>query len=295
MGAVNTVLLLGNPVSGSLSPAMQNAAFQALGLDCLYEPREVDRAGLAGAIGELRGDERILGANVTIPHKESVIEFLDDLDPQAARIGAVNTISRHGATLKGWNTDVEGFLRALTESASRNAGKIPDSPSPHVGEIRESPSPLVGEIRESPSPLVGEGRGGGYRSVAIIGAGGAARAVAAALQPASDQLFVIARNHEQARRLCADLGIERGGPVDMSQMQATVEGAELVVNATPADLPPALWLRPEQRVFDLRSRRSVEGRAMLLHQGAASFEIWTGRKAPVDVMRAALDHAWVPA
>jgi shikimate dehydrogenase len=78
-------------------------------------------------------------------------------------------------------------------------------------------------------------------------------------------------------------------------MQETVAAADLVVNATPTDLPPADWLRPGQRLFDLRSRRSAEGRAMLLYQGAASFEIWTGRPAPVDVMRAALNHESVPA
>ena len=232
---------------------MQNAAFAALGIDCRYEVREVDGGGLVAAVAELRGDERILGANVTIPHKEAVIPLLDDLDPQAARIGAVNTISRQGARLKGSNTDVVGFQRALAE--------------------------------KSLSP----------RRVAIIGAGGAARAVAAALQPTAEQLWVIARNPEQARRLAMDLGIDRGGPVDMSQMQETVARADLVVNATPSDLPPAGWLRPEQHLFDLRSRRSVEGRAMLLHQGAASFEIWTGRQAPVDVMRAALDRESVPA
>lgn len=249
----STVLLLGNPVSRSLSPAMQNAAFAALGIDCRYQPREVDAAGLAEAVADMRADDRILGANVTIPHKEAVIVLLDELDPQAARIGAVNTISRQGARLKGSNTDVVGFLRALAE--------------------------------KYPSP----------RRVAIIGAGGAARAVAAALQPTADQVWVIARNREQARRLCADLGIDRGGPVDIDQMQEAITKADLVVNATPADLPPASWLRPDQRLFDLRSRRSVEGRAMLLHQGAASFEIWTGRPAPLDVMRAALDHESVPA
>jgi shikimate dehydrogenase len=241
---------------------MQNAAFAALGIDCRYVLREVSRAGLAGAIAELRGDERIIGANVTIPHKESVIAFLDDLDPQAARIGAVNTISRQGARLKGWNTDVEGFQRALAE--------------------------------QLPSPARGGGQGGGYGLVALIGAGGAARAVAAALQPVAE-VWVIARNLERARHLCQDLEIVRGGPVQMDQMQETVAGAHLIVNATPADLPPASWLRPHQRLFDLRSRRSAEGRAMLLHQGAASFEIWTGRKAPVDVMRAALERASVPA
>src|SRR5438874_4966815 len=246
------VLLLGEPVTRSLSPGMQNVAFAALGIDCQYMPREVDRAGLAGVIDELRADEHILGANVTIPHKESVIAYLDELDPQAARIGAVNTISRQGSTLKGWNTDVEGFQRALAEQSG--------------------------------------GRGGGYRAAAIIGAGGAARAVAAALQPAAE-VWVIARNLEQARRLCRDLEIERGGPVEMNQMREMVTRVDLVVNATPADLPRASWLRPDQRLFDLRSRRSGEGRAMLLYQGAAAFEIWTGRSAPIEAMRAALERA----
>ena len=267
----DSVLLLGDPVSRSLSPGMQNAAFEALGIDCRYVLREVNRAGLPAAMAALRSDERILGANVTIPHKQSVIAFLDDLDPRAARVGAVNTISRKGPRLKGWNTDVEGFRRALADVSS---------------------SPLAREGSKSPSPLWGEGRGGGR--VAIIGAGGAARAVAAALQPVAE-VWVIARNVEQARRLCQDLEIVRGGPVDMDRMQDTVAGSQLVVNATPADLPPPSWLRPDQRLFDLRSRRSAEGRAMLLHQGAASFEIWTGKKAPVDVMRAALDRASVPA
>jgi shikimate dehydrogenase len=249
----DSVLLLGNPVSRSLSPLMQNAAFAALGIDCRYEVREVDRSGLADAVAELRANERILGANVTIPHKEAVIPLLDDIDLQAARIGAVNTISRHGSRLKGSNTDVIGFQRALEEQSISS------------------------------------------RRVAIIGAGGAARAVAASLQPTADQVWVIARNLDQARQLCRDLEIVRGGAVDANQMQDTVAAADLVVNATPADLPPEGWLRPGQHLFDLRSRRSVEGRAMLLNQGAASFEIWTGRQAPIEVMKAALDRASVPA
>src|SRR3981081_2659357 len=153
-----SVLLLGDPISRSLSPGMQNAAFEALGIDCRYVLREVRRADLAGAMAGLRADGRILGANVTIPHKESVIAFLDDLDPQAARLGAVNTISRTGSRLKGWNTDVEGFRRALAE--------------------------------RSPPPRWGEARGGGR--VATLGAGGAARAVAAALQ-ALAEVWVVAR------------------------------------------------------------------------------------------------------
>jgi len=265
VGAMNSVLLLGNPVARSLSPVIQNAAFAALGIDCHYEVREVDDRSLASVVAKLRTDEHIIGANVTIPHKEAVIPLLDELDPLARKVGAVNTISRDGSRLKGWNTDVVGFLRALAEVDTSN------SPSASGG-----------------------GQGGGYR-VAIIGAGGAARAVAAALQPTAGEIWIIARNLEQARRLCTDLGIDRGGPVDLTKLRETIARVELVVNATPADLPPAAWLKPDQRTFDLRSRRSVEGRAMLLHQGAASFEIWTGRQAPVEVMRAALDRESVPA
>jgi shikimate dehydrogenase len=259
----SAVLLLGDPVSRSLSPAMQNAAFEALQIDCRYLVRQVGRDDLPAAIEDIRADVRILGANVTIPDKEVVIPLLDALDPLARRIGAVNTISRQGGSLKGWNTDVEGFKRALAE---------------------------VSMAARSPAPVVGEGRSGRYPRVAIIGAGGAARAVAAALSPTTE-VWVIARNLDRAGRLCRDLDIQRGGSVGIDQMRVTVEGADLIVNATPADLPPVTWLRPDQRLFDLRSRRSTEGRAMLLHQGAASFEIWTGQVAPIAVMRAALERA----
>jgi shikimate dehydrogenase len=257
MAENSTILLLGSAVSSSLSPGFQHAAFMALGIDCRYVARDVPPAGLTAVIDEIRADESILGANVTIPHKEAVIPLLDELDPLARKVGAVNTISRNGGRLKGWNTDVEGFRRALAET---------------------------------PSPAHGGGQAWGYPRVAIIGAGGAARAVAAALQPTAE-VWVVARNLEQARRLCRDLDIDRGGPVDISQMRETVAAADLVVNATPADLPPPSWLRPEHHVFDLRSRRSAEGRAMLLYQGAASFEIWTGRPAPLLVMRTTLERS----
>ena len=265
MAENSTVLLLGSAVSSSLSPGFQHAAFMALGIDCRYVARDVSPAGLAALIDEIRADPSILGANVTVPHKEAVIPLLDDLDPLARTVGAVNTISREAARLKGWNTDVEGFRRALAEPPSAESSK-------------------------SPSPLAGEGRGGGYSRVALIGAGGAARAVAAALQPTAE-VWVIARNLEQARRLCQDLEIDRGGPVDMSQMREAVAAADLVVNATPTDLPPPSLVRPDQRVFDLRSRRSPDGQAMLLYQGAASFEIWTGRPAPLLVMRTTLERS----
>ena len=245
------VWLLGDPVSRSLSFAMQNAAFAAAGIDCRYVLHEVNREGLQAAVAKLRAGSRILGANVTIPHKESVMPLLDEFDSLASQIGAVNTISRQDTRLKGWNTDAEGFRRALDE----------------CGYIVEG------------------------RSAAIIGAGGAARAVASVLQPLARSVSVIARNMVQAQRLSHDLGLGPEAPVDIECMQEVVTGVDLVVNATPTDLPPRAWLHPDQRVFDLRSRRSVEGRSMLLHQGVAAFEIWTGKPPSLDAMRAALEQA----
>jgi shikimate dehydrogenase len=230
---------------------MQNAAFSALDIDGRYLVREVTPDQLPAMIAELIADEQILGANVTIPHKEAVIPLLDELDPLAARVGAVNTISRRGERLKGWNTDVEGFRRALDER----------------GYVVER------------------------KSVALLGAGGVARAIAAALQPLAAYMTIIARNREQAARLCADLRLEHAQPVEMREMDKAIANAELIINATPVDLLSAASVQPPQRFFDVRSRKSAEGLAMLLHQGAASFEIWTGQQAPLNAMRAALDRA----
>src|SRR5438094_2696921 len=162
---ISTILLLGDPVAQSLSPALQDAAFRMRGIDCRYLARQVLPEQLASVIGEIRADDRVLGANVTIPHKESVVGLLDDLDDMAARIGAVNTISRRGSMLKGWNTDVDGFQRALVET---------------------SLTPALSNISLPRSRGSARVRAPGDRRVAIIGAGGAARAVAAALRPASE-------------------------------------------------------------------------------------------------------------
>ena len=243
------MLLLGNPVTQSLSPVMQNSAFSELGIDCRYQSRETDQVQLPELIAALRLDRAILGANVTIPLKESVIPLLDQLHPLAARIGAVNTISRRDGRLVGWNTDVIGFQRALRECGYDVAGK----------------------------------------PVAIVGAGGAARAVAESLREVASCLFLIARHLDRAQRLISDLALDQAEAFPMDQLDATLGRAALVVNATPVDLLSPGIVRG--RIFDLRSRRSREGRAMLLHQGAASFEIWTGRPAPLGAMRSALERA----
>ncbi|MEO8633168.1 MAG: shikimate dehydrogenase, partial [Chloroflexota bacterium] len=138
-----SVYLLGHPVAHSLSPAMHNAAFAALGLPHHYETRDVAPERLADFVEALRRDD-VLGANVTIPHKERVLRYMDEAGEDARRVGAVNTVVRRGSRLIAENTDVYGFERAIDESA--RAGKI-----------------FVGE------------------TVLVLGAGGAARACAVVL------------------------------------------------------------------------------------------------------------------
>lgn len=245
------VLLVGSSVGQSLSVAFQNAGFQAAGIDWRYQPVDVGAEGLAGLIDDIRRDPSVLGANVTIPHKEIVIPLLDELDSRARTIGAVNTISREGPRLKGWNTDSQGFEAALTELGFDVSGKV----------------------------------------VAVLGAGGAARAVVASLLRRADRVHVLNRTLARAEQLCRELGVERGGPASISELDQVVASAHLVVNATPTDLPGAASILAPRLYFDLRSRKSATGRLMLLHQGLASFQIWTGRQAPEAAMRTALIRA----
>ncbi|MDQ6885113.1 MAG: shikimate dehydrogenase [Candidatus Dormibacteraeota bacterium] len=243
------VVLIGGSVQQSLSAALQNAGFRAAAIDCRYEPHDVSSDRLAAFIDQLRGNEGILGANVTIPHKEAVIPLVDEVDAPARAIGAVNTISRSGQRLLGSNTDGQGFLGALAEIGYDPAGK----------------------------------------TAVIIGAGGAARAVVTVLKPLVDRLWVVNRTVERAERLCAELGVQEGGAAPLAQLDRLLKGQVLVVNATPTDVT----LPPENAsfLFDLRSRSSITGRLMLLYQGMAAFEIWTGRRAPMEAMRQALMKA----
>ena len=249
--ASRRVLLIGSSVGQSLSVVFQNAGFEALALDFRYQPIDVGREGLAGLIDDIRGDWSVLGANVTIPHKETVMPLLDELDPRASAIGAVNTISRDGTRLKGWNTDGQGFDGALAELGFEVSGKV----------------------------------------VAVVGAGGAARAVVASLIARADRVYVLNRTLARAEDLCRELGVERGGPASITELDEVLAKAQLVVNATPADLSGAASIVAPRLYFDLRSRTSVSGRLMLLHQGLYAFQIWTGRPAPEAAMRVALMRA----
>jgi shikimate dehydrogenase len=268
------VLLLGHPVAHSLSPAMQNAAFKAMGMPHLYQALDVAPRALAGAAAELRGDD-CLGANVTVPHKLAVMEFVDQLDPLAEATGAVNTIVSRDGVLSGHNTDVEGAWKGLLE------------------------------------PVAG-GLGGGR--VVVAGAGGGARAVVAALERAVHrvpaQVVVVARDGGHAAAV-AEAGARRGLPATSASWSELIPaglGAGIVINCTPLGLhgedPFEGVALSGKAVLDLvyapggtalvrRARAegastALQGDQMLLHQGAAAFRLWTGEDAPLEAMRAAL-------
>ena len=273
-GQTRLVGLLGYPVAHSLSPLIHNTAFEAQGLNMRYVALSVAPAAISEAVAGLKA-LGFMGSNVTIPHKQAVLPLMDDLSAEARAVGAVNTIvcRREGGTVRlyGDNTDVAGFMEPLL--------------------------PFADALQGAPA--------------AILGAGGAARAVAYALLSrwAPPRITLIARTPERATRLVQDLapydaaGVLRVVP--WSEAQAAVRASRLLVNATPVGLPPQSdatpW--PEARdfsegqvVYDLlykpaqtrlmreaaaRGARTLGGLAMLVHQAAASYIQWTGQAMPV--------------
>jgi shikimate dehydrogenase len=272
--------LIGYPLGHSISPVFQQAAFDALELPARYSLWETPAERLAVLVNGLRAED-VLGANVTIPYKQSVLPLLDVIDPTAVAIGAVNTFVRRGAALYGHNTDAIGFIRSL-----RRDGQL--------------------ELRG--------------RRIVVLGAGGAARAVVAGLvAEGSASVCVAARRIEQAEALVSSLGsgasttnlfatvLSSAAP----SFRDVVSRADILVNTTPVGMAhrpdeAALPLEADlltSRLFvcDLvynppetpllraalaRGARTLNGLPMLVEQGAAAFELWTGRTAPVELMRA---------
>ena len=271
------VVLIGHPVAHSLSGAMQQAAFDQLGIDATYELWDRPPIELADAITELRGDE-FLGANVTIPHKERVVPMVDRLTEEGQATGAVNTITREGKRLVGHNTDVAGFRVALDK--------------------------LVGKSKMP-------------RTAVVLGAGGGARAVVYGLITEGFQRVIVFNRHlHRAEGLVKHFGRTaahmelRAMPWHESIIEAELAKAKLLVNATSIGLTsdespvPAEVLPPELLVLDViyaKTRllrdaaaagcETLDGELMLLHQGAAAFTLWTGQPAPLELMQQKLAEA----
>jgi shikimate dehydrogenase len=270
--------VFGWPAAHSKSPQMHQAAARALGIDLRYERFEVAPEQLADAVRRKHA-EGIDGYNLTVPHKEAIVELLDDLASSARAIGAVNTVVRAGDGYVGHNTDAPGLVRALEEA--------------HV------------DLNEA-------------RAV-VLGAGGAARAAAVGLSEAgASRVTVLSRRAEQGKALVSSLRSHLECELVAAPLGRAAQHfptATVVVQATSATLKS----NPEAREFaqslpmeslpagavvldmvyeplkttvleraEARGLRVVNGLGMLLHQGAIAFEMWTGFEPPLDVMRAAL-------
>jgi shikimate dehydrogenase len=262
--------LLGWPVEHSLSPAMHNAAFECLGLDCCYLTFPVKPEHLKDAVKAVRA-LNLAGVNVTVPHKEKVIPFLDKVDKEAAFIGAVNTIVNQSASgggkLIGYNTDGRGFMKLLSEARISVKNK----------------------------------------NVLILGAGGASRAIGYYLCRSASKLFLYDIDKKKAGKLIGDLNKINNNVFPAGNIN-NLDKYDVIINATPlglkkgGPLPVDInLLKPRLVVCDLiykntpllqkasrKGCKTLNGLGMLLWQGAFAFELWTGRKAPVEVMRKAL-------
>jgi shikimate dehydrogenase len=271
--------IFGYPIGHSLSPLMHNTAFAHHGVAAVYLPFAVHPGHIEIAVKSIAA-LHIRGVNVTIPHKQAVMAWLDELSPEARLIGAVNTIHLRNGRLHGYNTDGVGFLRSLEEAGSDVAG----------------------------------------RTVMLLGAGGAARAIAVQLcQSGIRRLYLVNRTPTRAEDLAAFLKqniphadisvVSMGEPF----LAALLPHTDIVVNATSVGMHPhdpmvlpSIELGPRHLVCDIVYRplhtpllrvaqrqgaRTVDGLGMLLHQGAKAFEIWTEHTFPIPLIRARLLEA----
>lgn len=264
--------IIGDPVEHSMSPLMQNAAFRRLGLDYLYVPFRVRRELLDRALEGVRA-LNIRGLNVTTPHKVAVMSLLDEIDPLAKRIGAVNTIVNDDGVLSGYNTDAAGFLRALLEKGIEPKG----------------------------------------RNVVVLGAGGASRAVSLVLAERGSKVVVLNRTLDRAKEVANRVsGVSRNEvralELDRDNLSGALGEADILVNTTSVGMSPNTGespvasdlLKPSLVVFDIvyspvrtkllkeaeeAGALAVSGLDMLVWQGAIAFEKWTGLAAPSELMK----------
>ena len=255
-----------------MSPAMHNAAFRKLGIDYLYVSFRVRKEELDKAVDGMRA-LNIRGLNVTIPHKVAIIPYLDELDPLAEKIGAVNTIVNDDSVLRGYNTDASGFLQALLEKGVEPKGK----------------------------------------NMVILGAGGASRAISFILAERGSNLVILNRTLDRAKECAGRITkiFQREAKalrLNGENLVNALEKADVLVNTTSVGMSPDIdetpvpskLLKTGLVVFDIvynpiktrllretekTGTQTISGLDMLVWQGVLSFEKWTGMKVPVEVMR----------
>lgn len=272
-------LVLGNPVSHSLSPALHNAAFKAQGMNSIYLASNVRENGLNSALEGIRALS-VSGANVTSPYKEAVIKYLQSISPEAERIDAVNTILNREGNLHGTTTDGEGFYRSLNEIS-------------YICDYN--------------------------KTVMVVGAGGACRAAAYTLLSHGAGDVVIVNRTRQRGEALADLltsstaaGATSVIELEKEQIKSAMRECRLIVYSLPLDSPEFLaavseadFINSNHLLYDLRYHpsctevmklfrdrggRSSNGLGMLLWQAALAYELFTGRSAPVEVMKKAVGY-----
>jgi len=268
---VKTYCIIGDPVDHSLSPAMHNAAFKALHLNCTYIAFRVAKGELEAGIQSLR-NTNIAGFNVTMPHKVEVMKFLDELDETCSKINAVNAVNNENGKFKGYNTDIDGFIQPLKRRKIQLAGKI---------------------------ALV-MGAGGAARAV-----------LTALAAEHMGKVIIANRNIAKAKDVAdhaKSLGLNCE-LIALDNAPKLASTADLIVNATPMGMArePSIIkaedIRKDSIVYDLVYRpmktgliqnaeeagaKVVYGYEMLVEQGAKSFEIWKKIEAPRDVMKRTL-------
>ncbi len=273
-GKTKVCALIGDPVEHTMSPTMHNAAFRELRLDYVYVAFQVKKEELGKAIEGMRA-LNIHGLNVTIPHKVAVLEFLNEIDEMAEKIGAVNTIVNDDGVLLGYNTDAAGFLQALLEKGIEPKGK----------------------------------------NIVVLGAGGASRAISFILANRGAHLVIVNRLQELdwakdlAGRISQTFHTEVSAlELNRENLAQALDKADILVNTTSVGMTPNVdvtpvepdLLRRDLIVYDIvynpvktRLLREAEavgastisGLDMLVWQGAIAFEKWTGQKAPVELMK----------
>jgi shikimate dehydrogenase len=265
-GKTKIIGLFGFPIEHTLSPAMHNAAFSHLGLDICYLPFRVSPNDLPDAVRAVRA-LNLIGVNITVPHKEKLIPLLDKVNEEASFIGAVNTVVNNDGILTGYNTDGRGFISSLEERGVKINNK----------------------------------------DILVLGAGGASRAISYYLSENASRLSIYDLDKSKAENLINAFAKIRNNVVRLDDIK-DIGTPDIIINATPLGLKKddPLPLNPDLitsktvvcdviykktgllQEAEKRGAAAIDGLGMLLWQGVLAFELWTGVKPPVDLMRQAL-------